>query len=447
MKTLNKLKDIWSIKELRDRILFTLTLLAVFRLGTFVVLPGIDTVALAAKSNNQPSGLLGLINAFTGGAFDKMSIFALGIMPYISASIVVQLLGFAIPYFQKLQKEGESGTRKLNQYTRLLTVAITLAQSTAYLSFYMTSNQIQPQYNPTIFWPASMFMITAGTMFCVWLAERITDKGIGNGTSLLIMIGIVANLPLAFQAEIASRWKGQGGSLMLIIEMAIFLGVIAATIALVQAVRKIPLQFARSQVQRASRLAPGANDYLPVKLNSAGVMPIIFAQALMFIPGALGQWTQQSNGGSAGIWTPFLDYTSFAYNLLFFTMIVVFTYIYTALIVNPQQIAESLKNRNAFVPGLKPGGETAEFIDVVTTRITLPGAIALGIIAILPAFARMLGIDNTFAQFFGGTSLIIMVGVVLDTLAQVNNYLLNNKYEGLIQGELKGRNDSVGVSY
>lgn len=442
---IQKLKDIWSIGELRDRIIYTIMLLAAYRLGTYILLPGIepDKIMNLQNSGGQSNSLLGILNAFTGGAFSKMSIFALGIMPYISASIIVQLLGFAFPYFTKLQQEGESGTKKLNQITRALTVVVTLLQSSAYLSYQMSMYNLQPSVPTFLFTVTSAAILTAGTLFCMWLGERITDRGLGNGTSLLIMIGIVANFPAAILSELDLRLAGAGGGMVIfVLELAFFVLVCLATIALVQAVRRIPLQYARSMMQRGKVVTDeGDHTYLPIKVNTPGVMPIIFAQALMFVPSALVSWA----GSTTGLMASLNDYRSIPYNLLYFTLIFVFTYVYTALVVNPQQYAESLARQNAFIPGVKPGADTAEFIDLVTTRITFPGAIMLGLIAILPSLAALLGVGPTFSMFFGGTSLIIMVGVILDTLAQVNNYLLENKYDGLIKGgQLKGRTELEG---
>lgn len=448
-RLIQKLKEIWSIKELRERLLFTLALIAIYRLGSFIILPDINPDILEQKMNNS-GNLLGLLSAFTGGAFSKASIMALGIMPYITASIIVQLLGFAVPYFQKLQKEGESGQRKSNQITRMLTILITAVQASAYLTYLYQLEAVSGQISASMFWLSSVTILTAGTVFCMWLGERITDKGIGNGVSLLIMIGIVADLPSALQGEIGYRLSSAGGLIIFLLELAFLVLVTIAAVALVQAVRKIPLQFARSMASRESNIMPaqGARDYLPIKLNASGVMPIIFAQALMFIPAAIVGYASSSSA-QTGLFGSLMDNTSTVYNLVFFLLIIIFTYVYTALIVNPQQQAEFLKRQNAFVPGVKPGDDTAEFIDVVTTRITLPGAIALGIIAILPSLAAMVGITGPFSQFYGGTSLLIMVGVILDTLAVIENYLYMKHYDGLTQGSrIRGRTgqDAIGAS-
>ncbi|HMQ59361.1 MAG TPA: preprotein translocase subunit SecY [Flavilitoribacter sp.] len=456
------LKNIWKIKELRQRILFTLGLLFVFRFGSFVVLPGINPAILeeAIKSSSSGNDLLSLINTFTGGAFKKASIMALGIMPYITASIIIQLLGFAVPYFQRLQqKEGESGRRKVNQITRMLTVAITLVQGGTYLSYVksMSANGI-PAVDPSvpdgIFWLSNIIILSTGTVFAMWLGERITDKGIGNGVSLLITIGIIASLPAAFAFEINSQFSA-GRILNLIVEMALLYGIIMATVMVVIGVRRIPIQFAKRMVGRGSANIPasGVRDYIPLKVNAAGVMPIIFAQALMFLPAVAAQIIagQQSDLNAHPILRALNDFTSAPYNIIYFIMVVAFTYVYTALMVNPTQYAEYLKRQNAFIPGVKPGKATADFIDSVTTRITLPGAVILGFIAILPSIARAFGVNTGFAQFFGGTSLLIMVGVVLDTLQQIESHLLMRRYDGLvksgrIQGRNSGRMQSIGAN-
>ena len=439
-KFINTLKNIWSIKELRNRILFTLGLLMVFRFGSFVILPGIVPGNLPSGSGQ---GLLGLINAFTGGAFNKAAVMALGIMPYISASIIVQLLGFAVPYFQRLQKrEGESGRKKLTQITRWLTVAITLVQAGAYLS-YITAGQgvIANGISPQIFWFANIIILTTGTIFAMWLGERITEKGIGNGISLLIMIGIIASLPQSLIFEVQSRLQGAGGLFAFALEIAFLVAVVMATIMLVQGVRKIPIQFAKRMIGRGGNQMParGSRDFIPLKVNAAGVMPIIFAQALMFLPATVAQFVNpDAMTGGGGILGALNDFTSVPYNIIYFFMVVLFTYVYTALIVNPQQYAEYLKRQNAYIPGIKPGKATADYIDTVTTRITLPGSIFLGFVSILPAFAAAFGTNIAFAMFFGGTSLLIMVGVVLDTLQQIESHLLMRRYDGLTKsGRLK----------
>lgn len=442
MKFFTVLKNIWSIKELRERILFTLALLLVYRVGTFIVLPGVVPSALdKAAQNRGANDLLGLINLFTGGAFDNAAIFALGVMPYITASIIVQLLGFAVPYFQRLQtKEGESGRKRLNQITRLLTVAITLVQGGGYLQLVRSiPGAVSPDVPEGLFWFSNIIILTAGTIFCMWLGERITDKGIGNGTSLIIQAGIIARLPYAFLFEFQKLF-GDNKLLLFFVELAFFFVIVLATILVIQGVRRIPIQFAKRMVGRSGGAMPqaSARDYLPLKVNSAGVMPIIFAQALMFLPATAMQYLSGSEG-QAGV--PMLsDIYSFGYNALFFILIVVFTYVYTALMINPTNYAEYLKRNNAFIPGVKPGEATSEYIDNIMTRITLPGAIFLGLIGILPSIAAVFGVNQQFALFFGGTTLLIMVGVALDTLQVIESYLLTKKYDGLIKsGRIQGR--------
>lgn len=446
-KFIEKLQEIWSIEELRTRILITLLFLGVYRFGSFVILPGIDTAKLAELVQAESGqGLLDLLNSFTGGAFFSAAVFALGIMPYISASIIVQLLGFAVPYFQKLQKDGENGQRKMNQITRVITIAITIVQGSAYLTYLTTQYSEAILVNGssnllTVFWLANIIILTAGTVFCMWLGERITDKGIGNGISLLITAGIIAALPPAFMEEFSMKLgSSQGGLILLILEMALLVVVFMASVALVQGVRKIKIQFAKHMVGRSSVELTGSaeRDYLPIKLNAAGVMPIIFAQALMFIPGAIAQSLGSSTNS---FWGQMGDFTSVPYNVVFFILIVVFTYVYTALIVNPQQYADHLKRQNAFIPGVQQGEDTAEYIDTVTTRITLPGAIALGVISILPGIAAAtITQHQAFAMFFGGTSLLILVAVVMDTLQQIEGHLLMRRYDGLGKtGRNKGR--------
>jgi preprotein translocase subunit SecY len=431
---IKKLQDIWSVEELRNRIILTVGFLAVYRFGSFVILPGINAVALAEAVGSNSGGLIGLLDTFTGGSFFKAAVFALGIMPYISASIIVQLLGFAVPYFQKLQKDGENGQRKLNQITRVITIAITIVQGSAYLT-YLNSQQgvIMPQVPPTVFWLANIIILTAGTVFCMWLGERITDKGIGNGISLLITAGIIAALPGAFVSEFNLK-LGTGQLVIFIIEMALFVAVVMASVALVQAVRKIKIQFAKHMIGRNNLTELGTErDYLPIKLNAAGVMPIIFAQALMFVPGAIAG----AMGSESGIWVMLADFKSVPYNIVFFSLVVIFTYVYTALIVNPQQYADHLKRQNAFIPGVKQGNDTAEYIDEVTTLVTLPGSIALGFISIIPGIAAATITTNVgFAIFFGGTSLLILVAVVLDTLQQIDGHLSMHGYD---VRKIKGR--------
>lgn len=447
-RLIDTLKNIWKIKELRNRILFTLALLLVFRFGSFVVLPGVDPAVLKASiaSSSNPNDLLGIINLFTGGAFNNASIFALGIMPYITASIIIQLLGFAVPYFQRLQsKEGESGRKKLSQITRLLTVAITLVQGGGYLTYVKTMNAVDPSVPDSIFWLSNIIILATGTVFAMWLGERITDRGIGNGVSLLITVGIIATLPqtlvFEFQAQLA-----KGGALIFVLELAALYLVTMATVLIVTGVRRIPIQFAKRMVGRGSDNVPaaGTRDYIPLKVNAAGVMPIIFAQALMFLPATLLQFTAEAGGEPTGALRWFNDFTSAPYNIVYFLIVVLFTYVYTALMVNPQQYAEYLKNQNAFIPGIKPGKATADFIDAVTTRITLPGSVFLALIAIMPAFASAFGVNVGFAAFFGGTSLLILVGVVLDTLQQIESHLLMRRYDGLVKsGKLQGRSSRM----
>ncbi|MEZ5006653.1 MAG: preprotein translocase subunit SecY [Chitinophagales bacterium] len=442
-KLIETLGNIWKIKDLRDRILFTLGLILIYRVGSFVVLPGIDPAVLDNTSGNQ--GILGIINMFAGGAFNRASVFALGIMPYISASIVMQLLGLAVPYFQKMQREGESGRRRMNQITRGLTVVITAVQASAYVKFLSFISGGDILINPTLFWASTTIILTAGTVFCMWLGEKITDRGIGNGISLLIMAGIIATLPGALVAEFNSRLAGNaGGMIFFIIEMLLLGLIVMATILLVQGTRKIPVQYAKRIV--GNKQYGGVRNYIPLKVNISGVMPIIFAQAFLFIPGTIAQaMPNRLEGG--GLLAQFSDFTSWPYNILMFLMVMLFTYFYTALIVNPVQMADDLKRNNGFIPGVKPGKKTAEFIDTIMSRITLPGSIFLAFVAILPAFAIMFGINQQFAHFFGGTSLLIMVAVVLDTLQQIESHLLMRHYDGLTKSgsKIKGRS-SIGAT-
>jgi len=425
------LRNIFSIEDLRIKILNTLGFLVMFRLGSYVVLPGVDHTKLAGAGTG---GFFDLINTFLGGAWNRASIFALGIMPYISASIVVQLLTVAVPHFAKMQKEGESGRKKLNQFTRVLTIFITAAQSYAYLR---TTNNAEAILTPGLwsFYVPAIIIIVSGTMFCMWLGERITDKGIGNGISMLIMIGIVSRFPLAIFQE----WKAKEmpGALIFIIELLVLFFVVVGVIALTQAARRIPVQYAKQVV--GNKLYGGKRDFIPLKLNSAGVMPIIFAQALMFIPPMIANVFRDSDV-AAYIGSSFGDFTSWEYNLLFATLILLFTFFYTAITVPSNDMADNLKRSGGFIPGIKPGKDTAEFIDTVLSRITLPGALFLAAIAILPAFAVRAGVTQNFAQFFGGTSLLIMVGVILDTLQQIESHLLMRHYEGMMKsGRVKGR--------
>ncbi len=427
------IRNIFSIEDLRVRILNTIGFLIIFRLGSYIVIPGIDATH-PSLTGGATEGILGLLNTFLGGSFSRASIFALGIMPYISASIIVQLLTFAVPYFQKLQKEGDSGRKRLNQFTRVLTIFITGFQSYAYLRGTIDPAAIiDPGF---FFYFSAITILVAGTMFCMWLGERITDKGIGNGISVLIMIGIVSRLPLAVYDEAVIN-RGMSGALLFIIELIVLFAIVMGVIMLTQATRRIPIQYAKQVI--GNKLYGGKRDFIPLKLNSAGVMPIIFAQALMFIPVlVVGIWKDTEIGASIG--QTFSDPYSWQYSLVFALLILIFTFFYTAITINSNDIADNLKRNGGFVPGVKPGKQTAEFIDTVLSRITLPGALFLAIIAILPTFAVKLGVGQNFAQFFGGTSLLIMVGVILDTLQQIESYLLMRHYEGMMKsGRVKGR--------
>ena len=438
-KAIETLKNIWKIEDLRQRILITILFVAIYRFGSYVVLPGINPAMLTQLHQQTSEGLLALLNMFSGGAFSNASIFALGIMPYISASIVIQLLGIAVPYFQKLQREGESGRRKMNQYTRYLTIIILLVQAPSYL--LNLKMQAGPSLNASLDW--TLFMITstiilaAGSMFILWLGERITDKGIGNGISFIILIGIIARLPQSLFQELISRMTDKtGGLVMFLIEIVFLLLVIAAAILLVQGTRKIPVQYAKRIV--GNKQYGGARQYIPLKVNAAGVMPIIFAQAIMFIPITFIGFSNVDH--VSGFVRAFTDHTSFWYNFVFAIMIILFTYFYTAITINPNQMAEDMKRNNGFIPGIKPGKKTAEYIDDIMSRITLPGSFFLALVAIMPAFAGVFGVKAEFAQFFGGTSLLILVGVVLDTLQQVESHLLMRHYDGLLKsGRIKGR--------
>ena len=441
-KAIETLKNIWGIEDLRNRILITILFVAIYRFGSFVVLPGINPAELTALQQQTSEGLLALLNMFSGGAFSNASIFALGIMPYISASIVIQLLGIAVPYFQKLQRDGESGRTKMNQYTRYLTICILMVQAPAYLlNLNAQAGGAISNYLPqTIFMITSTIILAAGSMFILWLGERITDKGIGNGISMIILVGIIARLPESFLLEVTSRFNdlSGGGLVMFLIEMIIWLLVIAGAILLVQGVRKVPVQYAKRVV--GNRQVGGARQYIPLKVNAAGVMPIIFAQALMFIPISVSSLFTNSHGISEFMQSLF-DYTGFWYNAIFAFLIIVFTYFYTAVTINPTQMADDMKRNNGFIPGIKPGKNTADFIDVIMSRITLPGSFFLALIAILPAFAgNLFGVQQGFAQFYGGTSLLILVGVVLDTLQQIESHLLMRHYDGLLDsGRVRGR--------
>ena len=433
MKFIETIKNIFKIQELRSRILFTLGMILIYRLGSFVVLPGVDPARVVKLASQANKGLLGLINMFSGGAFANASVFALGIMPYISSSIVIQLLGMAIPYFQKLQREGESGRKKMTQITRILTIFITAAQAPAYLKNLEV--QIGTDFGG-MFWLSSIVIMIAGTMFVMWLGERITDKGIGNGISLIIMIGIIARFPTALAQEFGTRIEGAGGLIVFLIEIVMLLVIITLAIMLVQGTRRIPVQYAKRVV--GNKQYGGVRQYLPIKVNGAGVMPIIFAQALMFIPITFAGFSP-SEEPSVFI-TAFSDHTNLWYNVVYAVLIILFTYFYTAITMNPQQISEELKRNGGFIPGVKPGKKTADFIDDVISRITLPGSIFLAIVAIIPAFASIANVSNQFSYFYGGTSLLIIVGVILDTLQQIESYLLNRHYDGLMKtGRIKGR--------
>ncbi|HNT70096.1 MAG TPA: preprotein translocase subunit SecY [Bacteroidales bacterium] len=438
-------RNIFKIEDLRKRILYTLLLLLVYRFGTHIVLPGINGGLIKASgfTSQGQGGLLGMINMFAGGAFSNASILALGIMPYISASIIIQLLTVVIPTFQRMQKEGESGRRRLNQITRYLTILVTIAQAQGYITYLAAQLPAQAIYPftgagiPFIFRFSATVLLTAGTLFVMWLGEKITDKGIGNGISLIIMIGIIARLPIAIAAEFSSRMSVKGGGIFaLIIEIIVLIAVILFTILLIQGTRKIPVQYAKRVV--GNKQYGGVRQYLPLKVNAAGVMPIIFAQAIMFLPITIAGFANYQSGG----WfvTAFSNFNGFWYNLTFSVLIIVFTYFYTAITFNPQQIADELKKNNGFIPGIKPGKKTAEYIDTIMSRITLPGSIFLAIVAILPAIVSNFGITSQFAQFYGGTSLLILVGVVLDTLQQIESHLLMRHYDGFMKkGKLKGR--------
>ena len=437
-KLVETLKNIYKIEELRKRVIYTIGLLLVYRLGSFVVIPGINPNALgegsALASQLDGNGLLGLLNVFSGGAFGNAAIFALGVMPYITASIIIQLMGIMIPYFQKMQKEGESGRRKMNQWTRMLTIIVLLIQGPAYITnLYHQVPEAFVYGNTFLFLAYATVILIAGTMFIMWLGEKITDKGIGNGISLIIMIGIVARLPHALLAEINARFQTSDGSaIMLILELVLLFLVFMATVALVQAVRKIPVQYAKRIV--GNKQYGGVRQYIPLKMNAANVMPIIFAQALMFIPMLFANV-------APGFAAAFSDMRGFWYNLTLGILVVAFTYFYTAIIINPQMMADDMKRNGGFIPGVKPGKATVNYIDTIMTRITLPGSIFLALVAILPALAmKLLNIQQAFAYFYGGTSLLIMVGVILDTLKQIESYLLMRHYDGLMKtGRIQGR--------
>ena len=442
-KFIDTIKNIWKIEDLRNRLLITLLFVLIYRFGSFIVLPGIDPTALTALRAQTEGGLMALLDMFSGGAFSNASIFALGIMPYISASIIIQLLTIAVPRFQKMQQEGESGRQKMNQITRVLTVAILVLQGPSYLvnlSVQMAQAGTPLTIGFNWFTISSTIILCAGSMFVMWLGERITDRGVGNGISFIILIGIIARFPGAIVQEFSSRLNEGGGLVVFLAEIVLLLLVFAAAIMLVQGTRRIPVQYAKRMV--GNKQYGGVRQYIPLKVNAANVMPIIFAQAIMFIPIMIAGFTTD---GSGAFVRAFSDNNGFWYNLVFFLLILAFTYFYTAIIINPQQMAESLKQNNGFIPGVKPGKKTAEFIDTVTSRITLPGSIFLGLIAILPAFARLFGVSMSFAQFFGGTSLLIMVGVILDTLQQIEGHLLMRHYDGFFEDgfRIKGRSGAM----
>jgi len=433
-KFFQTLVNIFSIEDLRIRIINTIGFLVIFRLGSYVVLPGVNPSAL--KEGISTQGILGFIDTFVGGAFSNLSIFALGIMPYISASIVLQLLTFAVPYFQKLQKEGESGRKKINQITRWLTIVITVAQSIGYIQGLVTPQMLLPGVAMGSFTMWSVVVLAAGTMFTMWLGEKITEKGIGNGISMLIMIGIISRLPESVIQE--GYDKGLSGSLFFLIELIVLFFVVVGVVALTQATRQIPVQYAKQVV--GNKVYGGQRQYIPLKVIAACVMPIIFAQSIMFLPALVSGFFKDSSDLANTIGTVFSDFTSWQYNLVFALMIIIFTFFYTALTVNPNQIAEDMKRNGGFVPGVKPGKDTSDFIDDVLSKITLPGAIFLSLVAILPALASKAGVSREFSYFFGGTSLLILVGVVLDTLQQINSYLLMRHYEGMMKsGRLRER--------
>jgi preprotein translocase subunit SecY len=436
---IKNIKNIWKVEELRKRIILTLTLILVYRVGSFVILPGVNYTALMnAQASGGQNTLETLLSLFSGGGFTNASVMALGIMPYISASIIMQLLGMAIPMVQKMQNEGESGRKRINNYTRILTVVICALQAPSYLTLYVQSKGAMPVDASTFWWVQTILVLISGSMFAVWLGERITDKGIGNGISLLITVGILARLPEAFLAEFGFA-VGAGNLIKIVLELVVFMMIVMGTILIVQGVRRIPLNTAKRVVGARAVDEQGARSYLPIKVNASGVMPIIFAQAIMTIPMMIYSGASGGGGGS------FLERTlgdmyGVTYNVLLAILIIVFTYFYTAIMINPGKIADDLKRSGGFIPGVKPGEDTAEYIDSLVSRITFPGSLFLAAIAILPAIAKIAGVNDAFAMFFGGTSLLIMVGVVLDTLQQIESYLLNRHMDGLMEGaRVKGR--------
>ena len=442
-KFIETLKNCWKIEDLRQRILITIAFVAIYRFGSFVVLPGIDPSMLQKLQSQTSGGLMSLLDMFSGGAFSNASIFALGIMPYISASIVMQLLAVVVPYFQKMQREGESGRKKINWYTRVLTVAILLFQAPSYLMNLKIQayGALSSGIDWSVFMIPATIILAAGSMFVLWLGERITDKGIGNGISLIIMIGIIARLPQAFIQEVSSRFTAitDGGLVMFIVEILILYAVVCASLLLVQGTRKIPVQYAKRIV--GNKQYGGARQYVPLKLFAANVMPIIFAQALMFIPLAIVQYSTDQSGY---IIRSLMDHRSLLYNIVFAALIIAFTYFYTALTLNATQMAEDMKRNNGFIPGIKPGKDTADYIDTVMSRITFPGSLFIAFIAVMPALAGLLNVQDAFSQFFGGTSLLLLVGVVIDTLQQIESHLMMRHYDGLLNsGRIRGRNGGV----
>ena len=439
-KFIETLKNCWKIEDLRKRLLVTILCTAIYRFGSFIVLPGINPGLLEKLQSQTAGGLMSLLDMFSGGAFSKASIFALGIMPYISASIVMQLLAVAVPYFQKMQREGESGHKKINWYTRVLTIVILLFQAPAYLINLKTqaAGALATGVNWTLFMVSASIILAAGSMFILWLGERITDKGVGNGVSIIIMVGIIARLPQAFFQEVSSRFTAitSGGLVMFIVEIIILYLVVCAAILLTQGTRKIPVQYAKKVV--GNKQYGGARQYIPLKLFAANVMPIIFAQALMFIPLAIVQYSTDS---ASPILQSLMDTKSLLYNTIYVILIVAFTYFYTAITLNPTQMAEDMKRNNGFIPGVKPGKNTAEYIDSVMSRLTGPGSVFIAFIAIMPALAGLLNVQDSFGQFFGGTSLLILVGVVIDTLQQIESHLMMRHYDGLLNsGHTRGNN-------
>jgi preprotein translocase subunit SecY len=445
-KFIQTLKNIWSIEELRSKIIYTLLLILIYRVGSHISLPGIDSAKLQTFSESSRSGMLGLIDTFAGGAFSQASIFALGIMPYISASIFIQLMTVLVPSFQKMQKEGDSGRKKINQYTRYLTVAVTAVQASAYVAYLrqMTaqSGAIIESY-AAYFWLSTVIVLTAGTLFVMWLGEKITDKGLGNGTSLIIMIGILARLPQSFVQELTAKSVRSGQILIFIIEIAVLIAVILGCVLLIQGTRKIPVNYAKQIV--GNRQFGGARQFLPIKVNGAGVMPIIFAQAIMFLPTLFSYTSLESGKGIARI---FSDHSNVWYMIIYAGVVIAFTFLYTALIFNPKQIADNLKQNNGFIPGVKPGQPTADYIGAIMDKVTLPGAILLAVVGILPGIAKLLGVTMGFSTFYGGTSLLIMVAVILDTLQQIETQLLMRQYDGLMKsGRIQGRQGATQVQY